>query len=307
MRKSIHEKYVSVPETTDFAIMFLPIEGLYAEVVRDIELMDTLQNQYKIALPQDFTGVYGYGTMKLDNEDVPSVTVAVEAGKTTFTFEENKIRAYTVTEDTNNYYINIKNPKEVYDKVLLLDAGHGGNDPGTSGNGLNEKDMNLSIVNKAYALLQQTDKVKTYLTRADDSRPENRDRANTANDMADVFISIHMNSAAPNPTPNGTEVLFITHSNDVQGRLTSQIVATEILQKMVTALQTNNRGLKYDTQHQKNLIVLNSTTMPAVIVETLFLSNPGDALKISNEANQDKAAQAIYDAVIDLAEKYNWR
>ena len=46
--KSIKEKYINVPDTTDFAIMFLPIEGLYAEVVRDIELMDTLQNQYKI-------------------------------------------------------------------------------------------------------------------------------------------------------------------------------------------------------------------------------------------------------------------
>jgi len=46
--KSIKEKYISVPDTTDFAVMFLPIEGLYAEVVRDVELMDTLQNQYKI-------------------------------------------------------------------------------------------------------------------------------------------------------------------------------------------------------------------------------------------------------------------
>lgn len=46
--KSIKEKYINVPETTDFAVMFLPIEGLYAEVVRDIDLMDVLQNQYKI-------------------------------------------------------------------------------------------------------------------------------------------------------------------------------------------------------------------------------------------------------------------
>ena len=46
--KSIKEKYINVPETTDFAVMFLPIEGLYAEVVRDVELMDTLQNQFKI-------------------------------------------------------------------------------------------------------------------------------------------------------------------------------------------------------------------------------------------------------------------
>lgn len=48
--KSIKEKYINVPETTDFAVMFLPIEGLYAEVVRDVELMDTLQNQYKIVV-----------------------------------------------------------------------------------------------------------------------------------------------------------------------------------------------------------------------------------------------------------------
>ena len=48
--KSIKEKYINVPETTDFAIMFLPIEGLYAEVVRDTELMDTLQNQLKVVV-----------------------------------------------------------------------------------------------------------------------------------------------------------------------------------------------------------------------------------------------------------------
>ncbi len=48
--KSIRDKYINVPDTTDFAVMFLPIEGLYAEVVRDIELMDTIQNQYKVVV-----------------------------------------------------------------------------------------------------------------------------------------------------------------------------------------------------------------------------------------------------------------
>ena len=46
--KSIKEKYINVPDTTDFAVMFLPIEGLYAEIVRDTELLDVLQNQYKM-------------------------------------------------------------------------------------------------------------------------------------------------------------------------------------------------------------------------------------------------------------------
>ncbi len=282
-------------------------KGISFDINSVVHTDNYLNNQYQLALPGDFTNVYGYGTMKLPYEGVENVTVANAAGKTIFSFSESKIRAFTLTEDANNYYINIKNPKEVYSKVVLLDAGHGGNDPGTSGNGLNEKDITLSIVNKAYALLQNTDKVKVYLTRNNDSRPENRHRANTANDMADVLISIHMNSASPNPTPNGTEVLFITHSNDVQGRLTSQVVATVLLQKTVNALSTNNRGLKYDTQHQKNLILLNSTVIPSVIVETLFLSNPGDALKIANPANHDKMAQAIYDAILELANNYNWR
>lgn len=48
--KSIKEKYINVPETTDFAVMFLPIEGLYAEVVRDVGLMDELQTQYKVVV-----------------------------------------------------------------------------------------------------------------------------------------------------------------------------------------------------------------------------------------------------------------
>lgn len=46
--KSIKEKYINVPETTDFAVMFLPIEGLYAEVVKDVETIETLQNQFKV-------------------------------------------------------------------------------------------------------------------------------------------------------------------------------------------------------------------------------------------------------------------
>lgn len=48
--KSIKEKYINVPDTTDFAVMFIPIEGLYAEIVRDVELMDELQNQLKIVV-----------------------------------------------------------------------------------------------------------------------------------------------------------------------------------------------------------------------------------------------------------------
>ena len=268
---------------------------------------DYLHGKYQIVLPGDYSSIYGSGTMNLPNMAVPSVTVSQEQGKTALTFTQNSIRAYTMTEDGQYYYISVKNPKEVYDKVLLLDAGHGGADPGTNGNGLKEKDLNLSVLQRTYEKLQQTDKVKVYVTRIEDTYPENTARAEMANDIADVFISIHMNSASPNPTPNGTEALFITHETDVEGKLTSQTVATVLLKNMVNALGTNNRGLKYDTEEQKNLILLNRTTVPTVIIETLFLSNPGDAKKISEESYQQKAADAIYESVMELADNYVWR
>lgn len=268
---------------------------------------DYINQKYQVILPADYSSIYGSGTMTLNTNELVSVTVSQEEGKTAFTFVQNGINAFTVTEDANYYYINVKNPKEVYDKIVVLDAGHGGSDPGTSGNGLKEKDMTIAIVQKLYQKLQNTTKVKTYVTRIGDTYPANIERASMANDIGDVFISVHMNSASPNPTPNGTEVLFITHETDVAGKLTSKDVATVLLKNVVNALGTNNRGLKYDTSEQKNLIVLNKTVVPAVIVETLFLSNPGDALKISNELYQEKAAQAIYDSIMEIADNYNWR
>ena len=292
-------------ETTRKAIALSKTELFAINNAEHID--DYLNKKYQIILPEDYSSIYGNGTMTLNTTELVSVTVSQEDGKTALTFEQNGIYAFTITEDANYYYINIKNPKEVYDKILVLDAGHGGQDPGTSGNNLKEKDITLAILQKTYSRLQKTDKVKTYVTRIGDTYPENISRATMANDIGDVFVSIHMNSASPNPTPNGTEVLFITHETDKDGKLTSKAVATTLLKNVVNALGTNNRGLKYDTAEQKNLIVLNRTVVPAVIVETLFLSNPGDALKISNELYQEEVAQAIYDSIIELADNYRWR
>lgn len=258
-----------------------------------------LDGYFDVTLPGDYESDYGYGTYDVKGTVVENIEVSTKGGNTTFRFKQNRISAYEVTDEGDSYAILVKNPKEVYDKVLLLDAGHGGKDPGTSGNGMQEKNLNLTIAQKIAQKLQGSG-IKVYMTRDSDVYPENSTRAKTANDIADLMVSIHMNSGPE--TANGTETLYQVHANDNGARLTSKQLA-EILQgKVVSATGNTNRGAKLWT----DVLILNRTTVPSVIVEVIFITNTGDALKISNPAYQDQVAQAIADGIQE-AVKYPLR
>lgn len=260
-----------------------------------------LDGYYELTLPGDYSDVYGYGTLNVNTGQIKSFAISNRGGNTVIRFNQNIISAYTIKDTGSAYEITAKNPQQVYGKVLLLDAGHGGNDPGTSGNGLTEKTMTLTMVKKVKTYVENNSDIKVYLTRDDDSRPANADRAKTANQIADLMVSIHMNAGTA--SASGTETLYAAHKNDGNGTLTSLQAAQAVQSRLYTALQTNNRGVK----SRPDLLILNSTTVPAILIETCFLSNPGDALKISQAAYQDAAAKAIGDGIIYAMNNYKLR
>lgn len=249
-----------------------------------------LDGYMEVVLPGDYEDVYGYGTYDIGDDVIKNIQISTSGGKTTLRFNQNRISCYSIKDDGDRYIISVKNPQEVYDKVLLLDAGHGGSDPGASANGIVEKNMNLTIMQKVANELEGSG-IKVYLTRDSDTYPSNNSRAQIANEIADAMVSIHMNSGVA--TANGTEVLYKVHSNDTGSGLTSQKLAELIQNSIISATGNNNRG----TKHRTDLLILNTTTVPAVIVETIFISNPGDALKITQTEYQNTIAQAIADAI----------
>lgn len=258
-----------------------------------------LDGYFDVTLPGDYESDYGYGTYDVKGTVVENIEVSTKGGSTTFRFKQNRISAYEVTDEGDSYAIRVKNPKEVYDKVLLLDAGHGGKDPGTSGNGMQEKNLTLTIAQKIEQELQGSG-IKVYMTRDSDVYPENSARAQTANDIADLMVSIHINSGPE--TANGTESLYQVHANDSSSRLTSKQLAEILQASMISGTGNTNRGVKLRT----DLLILNRTTVPSAIVEVVFITNTGDALKISNPAYQDQVAQAIADGIQE-AVKYPLR
>lgn len=258
-----------------------------------------LDGYFDVTLPGDYESDYGYGTYDVKGTVVENIEVSTKGGSTTFRFKQNRISAYEVADEGDSYAIRVKNPKEVYDKVLLLDAGHGGKDPGTSGNGMQEKNLTLTIAQKIEQELQGSG-IKVYMTRDSDVYPENSTRAQTANDIADLMVSIHINSGPE--TANGTESLYQVHANDSSSRLTSKQLAEILQASMISGTGNTNRGVKLRT----DLLILNRTTVPSAIVEVIFITNTGDALKISTPAYQDQVAQAIADGIQE-AVKYPLR
>jgi len=171
--------------------------------------------------------------------------------------------------------------------VIVVDAGHGGKDPGaSSADGLKEKDVNLDIALKLNNLLQNAG-YETHMTRTNDSYPENMDRAAMANNLnADIFVSIHSNAFTNNTAVNGTEVLYYPKE---QSKELAQCIHDSIMRE----IGPTDRGII----PRPNLIVLKHTKMPAVIVETAFLTNPNDANKLRNNEFKNKMAKAIFDGI----------
>ncbi len=151
------------------------------------------------------------------------------------------------------------------EKIVALDAGHGGSDFGAIGRNSREKDLNLRLGAELFAQLLQL-KLKPVLVRAGDYQLSLSERVNVASSKgADVFLSLHHNGFS-DPAARGCETFYYPGSS--QGKK----LARELQAQMLKFLPTPDRKIKAS----KNLYVLRATSMPAVLIEPLFITSPRD-------------------------------
>lgn len=163
---------------------------------------------------------------------------------------------------------------------IFINPGHGGNDPGACGYGLKEAVVALNIAKRVENYLRAVGyDVKTFQF---DGLQEICDDANAFN--ADLFVSIHCNAGGG----KGTETFYL------QGSAKGETLAACIQKQIVNSLPVVNRGVKTST----GLYVLKYTDMPAVLVETAFIDNQGDATLLRDK--EDDFARAIARGVTDF-------
>lgn len=173
-------------------------------------------------------------------------------------------------------------------KIIVLDAGHGGKDPGSiSVNKLNEKDFTLATVLKITALLANEPNIEVILTRSDDTYPTLQERAKLANNVkADLFISVHANSipVGSKSNPSGTETYY--------SRNESIPFAQAVHKYLVAATGLQDRGVR-----QQSLHVTRETKMPAILLECGYLSNTKDEALLFSEDFQNQVATAVVSGI----------
>lgn len=164
--------------------------------------------------------------------------------------------------------------------TVVLDAGHGGSDPGAqSATGRWEKEFTLSVVKKVRDLLRDDPKISLILTREEDSYPTLDDRVNLANGLsADLFLSVHGNSFKPDI--NGTETYY---------NRSDSLAFAKLLHRNAVAAT----GFKDNNVRKANYKVIRDTTMPAVLLEVGYLSNKSEEKQMYSDALQNRVAAAI--------------
>ncbi|MEC4851164.1 MAG: N-acetylmuramoyl-L-alanine amidase [Jaaginema sp. PMC 1079.18] len=165
--------------------------------------------------------------------------------------------------------------------LVTVDPGHGGKDPGAIGiGGLREKDVVLDISLQVARLLEQQG-VQVLLTRADDRFISLDGRTTMANRArADAFVSIHANAISMSrPEVNGLETYYYS-----SGLRLAQTIHRSILQ----SVSIRDRGVR-----QARFYVLRNSAMPAVLVETGFLTGQEDAANLRNAEHRSRLAEAI--------------
>mgnify|MGYP001030798765 CR=1 FL=1 len=193
-------------------------------------------------------------------------------------------------------YVDFLTPQQVYDKVIVIDAGHGGGAPGAIKQGIMEKDINLAIVLQLKELLEQCDRnIGVYYTRTEDINPTFEHRAQLGGKAkANLYISVHSNSTTDGQMSeyNGTEVMY-DETKDEEGR-SSKHLAQICLEEVTELTGSKNNGLT----HGNGIYIIRNNEVPAALIETGFMTNQTELNKLVSSEYQELMAQGIYNAIM---------
>ena len=176
---------------------------------------------------------------------------------------------------------------------LVLDPGHGGSDPGAVVEDDQEKDITLAVALLVREQLAEQEGLEIIMTREEDTYPSLTDRSDLANEhSADLYVSIHVNALENNDTYEG--IITFYHPDKRSDRSLAKIIQENI----VATSGGTDRGVQTG-----NYAVLRETEMPAVLIETGFITTPAERARLVDPTYQALLAQGIAKGILEYIGK----
>jgi len=313
----------------------------------NVSLRDASVNRNRILSRRDGRYMYDLKVHQVENRTGQiSMRLKTDITDWSHTLEHDPTRIQILIKDTT-FQIDTSAPVAPVgpdDKidVIVVDAGHGGDDYGAIGqNGTREKDVVLSIAKRLATLIRKEKMFRVVMTRDRDKTISLEERAKIANDAgADLFISIHAN-ASPRRQIGGWNVFFLAPALNDSARAVAQLENSFFLREsynatdtqsgdeqnplssilsdmLMTEFQTEShefarmvdrelrRRLDIEARgiDQAGFFVLNKVFTPSVLIESAFISNPREEKKLKDKGYQEKIASGLYDAIKRFKAKY---
>lgn len=255
-----------------------------------VETVRYSQHEDRFRVVADLRADVDYEVFKLKNGIEISI---IRTGEYDFDEEPSDSIEEPTDEDIPLEEVTIPNVDGKY--IVVVDAGHGGNDPGaiypagsTEPDAI-EKELTLDIAQRLRDNLEEAG-VYVVMTRDGDTYPTLKERVELANSInADLYVSVHINAMDNKDEINGAQVYY--HESSYFGKKLAKMVHENILD--YTGLSDKN------IQNGSSFYVLKNTKMPAILAECGFITNEGDRNYLKSEKGRQKLADAMSDGVLE--------
>lgn len=261
---------------------------------KDVEVkQDYLTQTVDIIIPTEDPSFLNGTPLVGNSRNINDVVMDFAGGKAVIEIVLDKVLETEKTCAGQYLYLDFTSPHEIYDKVVVIDAGHGGNQPGAAKQGIREKDIDLEIVSELKKLLDTEEKIGVYYTRLDDSNPSLDTRVGLANNAeADLFVSIHNNSTRSGSMSkvHGTQVMYDEEKEAHDSKNFAQIC----LEEVTASCGSEDKGLV----EGNNIFIIRNSQVPVALIEVGFMTNLEELEKLNSKEYQKKVAEGIHQAIL---------
>lgn len=277
--------YICIPLENSISAENVTVENHYMERQIWIIIKGASEDYYAEAALSGKLSFITEGRYEIRQDSVVLKLTTRELYECRSTLEERKL------------YIEMLKPREVYDKIIVIDAACGGLESGISANDIVEKDIALDIAKQVKLLLDNTD-IKVYYTRMEDVDVTAQSRVALANEVqADMLISIGLNSAE-DVAIYGTEAIY--NANYYLPGFNSVSLADRVERAVVTRINGRGNGLYEAADFD---ILVQEAKVPVTVLKAGYASSPEEAALLAREDYRALIAAGIVDAITKVYEE----